>query len=122
MRQVEDDAVGIAVFRFVIGFWRGRAAAEIGAAGIDHLLFGGVEIIDPHAEMRDAEPLVLRLDLQQRDIDRFVRQEPPASRLADDLHIERLLEKFRRLLRITDDDSDVTKLGRQTIPPVSFML
>src|SRR5580700_10503679 len=59
--EVEHHAVGIAVLRLVERIRRGGPAREVGAARIHDLLFGRIEIVDPHAEMVEAELLVLML-------------------------------------------------------------
>src|SRR5262249_42230694 len=96
--------------RGVTGGRRLRAAGEILAAGVDHLLLGLVEIVHPHAEMVDADLLVALL-LEQRDVDGAVGDVEPAPGLARDLHVEGLLEELGGLLRVRNDQRDMAKLG-----------
>src|SRR4051794_32625830 len=49
--EVEDDTERIFILGLIERIRRGRAACEIGAASIRHLLLRGVEIVHPHAEM-----------------------------------------------------------------------
>src|SRR5690242_301584 len=76
--QVEHEAGRRLVLRLVEGVRRGRAAGKIFAAGVDHLLFGFIEIVDPHAEVIEAE-LLVAFFLQQRDVEDAVRHIDAAS-------------------------------------------
>src|SRR6478672_13634338 len=49
--EIEDDAGRVLVLRLVVGVLGRRAAFEIFAAGIEHLLLRRVEVIDPHSKM-----------------------------------------------------------------------
>src|ERR1700674_239887 len=57
VREVEHDPVGVPVFGLVERIRRCRPPRQIGAAGIHDLLFGRVEVVDPDAEMIEAELL-----------------------------------------------------------------
>src|SRR6266849_1935663 len=111
--EIEHDAVGILVFRFIKRIWRGRSPCEVGAARIDDLLFGGIEVIDPHAEMVKTKLLVLVLLLEQRDIDDAVRQINAAARRAGAFQSERFLVEFRGFLSIRNDDGDMANSGHE---------
>src|SRR5689334_878069 len=116
--EVEHDAERVLVLRLVERVGRGRPARQIGAASVDHLLLGRVEVVDPHAEMVDTDLLLLGLLLEQRHVDGAVRHVDAAPRGAGALHVERLLEEFRRRLGIGDDECDVAKLGHGGAFPV----
>src|SRR5215216_6911496 len=109
--QIEHDADRVLVLCLVVGVRRCRSAFQIGAAGVDYLLLGLVEIVDPHAEVIEAELLVVALPLEQRHVDGAIRHVEAAARGPGALHVEGVFEKLRRLLRIVDDDGDVAQLG-----------
>src|SRR3954452_10852666 len=69
--EIEDDTGRILIFRLVVGVLGGRAAFEIFAAGVKHLLLRRVEVIDPHSKMVEAG-LHVRLLLEQGYVDHAV--------------------------------------------------
>src|SRR6202034_2682723 len=105
VRQVENDAIGILVFdlvesvRIVL-----RRAAEISGAGIDDFLGRFIEVVDPHAEMHEAEIIVREsgnltgLVFQQRDIDRAVWNGAADAGPTDRLHPQSLLSAVGGLI------------------------
>src|SRR4051812_42854127 len=111
--EIEDDAGRILVFRLVVGVLGGRPAFQIFAAGIEHLLLRRVEVINPHAKMVESG-LLVRLLLEQGDVDHAVGQIDAAPRGAGALEIERLFEEFCRRFRVGDDQRNVAHLGHVT--------
>src|SRR4051812_17181376 len=69
--EIEDDPERVLIFCLVEGILRGGAAFEIGAASIYDLLLCCIEVVDPHAEMIEAD-LFVPLLLKQRDIDHAI--------------------------------------------------
>src|SRR6516164_5720418 len=123
MGEVENDAERVLVFGLVIGVPVGGlpgrrrfgTSGEITAARLHHLLFGLVEVIDPHAEMIDADRLVALL-FEQRDVHRAVGNVKAAPGLARNFHVESLFEELGGFFRIGNDERDVAKLGHDLFP------
>src|SRR5262245_38924495 len=93
--EVEHDPQRIAIFRLVVGVRRRGLAFEVGAAGVEHLFLRGVEVVDPHAEVVEAD-LLVRLLLEKRDIDRAVGEIDATPRGTGALEVKGLLEELDR--------------------------
>src|SRR5581483_11155177 len=100
---------------------RGWTTVEIGPARVHNLLFRVIEVVNPHAEMIEADLLVALL-LQERDVDDTVPHVDAAASFAGALEAESLLEEFCRRLRIRHDDRDVAKpSGHCGAPALSLL-
>src|SRR5579871_531438 len=117
MSEVEDDAIGVLVFDFVIGVRIVVDAAHIvGAAGGHHLPGRRIEIVDPHPEMNEAvvpgrETWDFTGELEQRDVDGAVGHVKPDAGTPGNRHAERVLKKFRGFFGVRNRDGDVAKTG-----------
>src|SRR5581483_672912 len=56
--EIEYEAGWRLVLRLIVGLWRSRASGEIFAAGVHHFFLSLIEIVDPHAEVVEAELLL----------------------------------------------------------------
>src|SRR5580693_5339945 len=123
--QIEDDAVRVLVFDLVEGVRIVlRPAAEISGAGVGRLLGGVFEIVDPHAEMNQAEIALVEarnvaVVFQQRHIDGAVGDVAADAGLADALHAEGFLEELCGLVGIGNRQRDVTKPSSHGSLPLS---
>src|SRR5438105_5959840 len=108
--DIEDDAVPVLIFAFVIGIGRSGAAGKIGGARRLRFFLCLVQIVYPDAKMIDAR-LLIALHFEKREIDRAIRQIDAAARTSHALEIEGLLKEIRGSFRIGNDQRDMAKLG-----------